>query len=524
MMDEWALKSLLKPGAYPEPTSSVRLVQTHVSFLFITDNFVYKIKKPVDFGFLNFTTIDHRRFYCNEEVRLNRRLCPDTYLGVLAVRETPSGATFCGDGEIIDYAVKMKRLPDERMLDRMLVEGRVTEHDIRKIARAIAGFHLAAERGGPIDEYGSVAGIMRNWEENFQQAGSFIGISLAEKDLEIIGQYVSTFISENEAIFAERVNLGFIRDCDGDIHLENICLTDPVCIFDCIEFNDRFRYTDTAADIAFFLMDLDFHGKSAFSHPFLDEYTALTGDRGLLPILDFYKTYRAFVRGKVESMKLTDPDIPDPEKTDAGYKARGYFRLARGYILRGKTPKSLVITCGLMGSGKSATASALAFELGTEIVSSDALRKELSKTAQERHGLDEYGAGIYSPAFDEATYEALLSRSESALRAGRGMIVDATFRRRGDRLRFADMATRNEVPFFIVHTFCPESVARERLIARQSKPGNLSDGRWELFPRQKEEFEAPGSGEGTLIFLDTSRPMMDNIDIILKAMGAFDGA
>lgn len=220
-------------------------------------------------------------------------------------------------------------------------------------------------------------------------------------------------------------------------------------------------------------------------------------------------------------MKLTDPDISDSEKTDAGYKARRYFRLARGYLLRRKTPKSLVITCGLMGSGKSATASALAFELGTEIVSSDALRKELAKVAPDRSILDEYGTGIYTPAFDEATYEALLSRSETSLRAGQVIIVDATFRRKVDRLRFADMARRNEVPFFIIHTFCPESLARERLIDRQRKPGSLSDGRWELFHRQKEEFEVPGSGEGTLIFLDTSRPMNDNIDIILKAMGGF---
>jgi aminoglycoside phosphotransferase family enzyme/predicted kinase len=523
-MEEWALKSLLKPEAYPEPTRSVRLLQTHVSFLFVTDNFVYKIKKPVDFGFLNFTTIDRRRFYCNEEVRLNRRLCPDTYLGVLAVREAHSGASFSGDGNIIDYAVKMRRLPEERMLDRMLAEGKVTEDDIRAIARAIALFHLAAERGGAMDEYGSLEGIRRNWEENFQQAVSFFDITLAERDLAFIRKQIETFLTENAAIFAERVNLGFIRDCDGDIHLENICLTDPVCVFDCIEFNDRFRYTDTAADIAFFLMDLDFHGKSAFSAPFLDEYCAVSGDRGLFPLLDFYKIYRAFVRGKVESMKMTDPDIPEAEKSAAGRKARRYFRLARGYLLRRKMPKALFITCGLMGSGKSATASALAFELGTEIVSSDALRKELAKMPPESRSRDEYGAGIYAPAFDAATYEALLTRCEDALREGRGMIADATFRRRRDRLRFADLAERNALPFYIIHTSCPESVARERLMDRELRPGTLSDGRWELFHLQEAEFEAPWSGEGRLISLDTSLPMDDNIDIILKAMGAFNGA
>jgi aminoglycoside phosphotransferase family enzyme/predicted kinase len=523
-MDEWALKSLLKPEAYPEPTSSVSLVQTHVSFLFITDSFVYKIKKPVDFGFLNFTTIDRRRFYCNEEVRLNRRLCPDTYLGVVALRETPSGATFCGDGNIIDYAVKMKRLPDWLMLDRMLAEGRATEREIRKIARAIACFHLAAERGGGIDDYGSVAEIRRNWEENFQQAGMFINITLTERDLSLIKRYVETFLTENDAMFAERASNGFIRDCDGDIHLENICLTDPVCIFDCIEFNDRFRYTDTAADIAFFLMDLDFHGKNSFSQPFLDEYSAITGDICLFPLLDFYKIYRAFVRGKVQSMKLADPDIPDSEKTDAGHKARRYFRLARGYILRRSLPKTLIITCGLMGSGKSAIASALALELGIDSVSSDAVRKEITKTPTGILRKDGYGTGIYGPAVNDAVYRELLSRSGKALKGGISIIVDATFRNKEDRVRFAALAGDNGASFYILHTFCAEAIAKDRLDARDHFTGGLSDGRWELLPHQKAEFEPPDNGEGRLIPLDTSRPMGDNIDTILKGMEIYDGA
>ena len=233
-MDQRLLKSLLMPDAYPEPTKSVRLLQTHVSFLFITDNYVYKIKKPVDLGFLNFTSIDRRRFYCNEEVRLNRRLCPEIYLGVVEVLESASGATFRGEGKVIDYAVKMKRLPEERMLDRMLAEGKVSASDIRKIARTIAEFHLNAERGRTISRYGSITAIRRNWEENFRQIGEFVNISLAKKDLHMITLWVETFMARNQALFAERVSRGFIRDCDGDIHLENICLTSHVCIFDCI--------------------------------------------------------------------------------------------------------------------------------------------------------------------------------------------------------------------------------------------------------------------------------------------------
>jgi len=517
-MDERSLKSLLRPDAYPEDTKNVRLVQTHVSFIFITDNFAYKIKKPVDFGFLNFTTIDRRRFYCSEEVRLNRRLCPDIYLGVVELREAASGVSFCGEGKIIDYAVRMKRLPEERMLDRMLSEGKVTELEIRRIARTIAGFHLDAERGEAINDYGRVAAIHNNWEENFQQIEKFTGISIQATDLSIIRGYIENFIKENEALFAQRLENGFIRDCDGDIHMENICLTDPVCIFDCIEFNNRFRYTDTAADIAFFLMDLDFHGKREFAKPFLEEYCTVTGDSGLLPVLDFYMIYRAFVRGKVESLKMAEAEVPDEERIIAAEKAGRYFRLARGYILRKRMPPTMIITCGVMGSGKSTAAQALAFELGMDILSSDALRKKMSNTTQGKRGLDEYGKGIYSPSFDEAVYRGLLFMSEESLKSGRNLIVDATFRRRSDRHTFAGLAAKSGVSFFIVHTFCPDSLAKERLIARAMEPSAVSDGRWEIYQPQMDEFEPPGNGEGKLIPVDTSLPVADNVNMILRVM------
>jgi hypothetical protein len=522
-MNQLILKSLQKPDAYPEATNSVRLLQTHVSYLFITDNFVYKVKKPVDFGFLDFSTINRRRTYCNEEVRLNRRLCPEIYLGVVEVRGTAQSANFCGKGKLIDYAVKMKRLPEERMLDRMLAEGKVTAADIRNIAQVIACFHLNAERGKAIDEYGSVAGIRKNWRENFRQLGEFVSISLTKMELEVIRSWVETFMAANEALFEERVSQGFIRDCDGDIHLENICLTSPICIFDCIEFNNRFRYTDTAADIAFFLMDLDFHDMRIFSNVFVEEYAAATCDPGFMKLLEFYKIYRAVIRGKVESLKLFDPNIPDTDKISARNKARKYFRLARGYVLRQGLPRMLIITNGLMGSGKSAIVSALAFELQMETISSDAVRKELATIPRNRRNFDEYGTGIYTAAFSEATYAELLSRSEKTLQAGRSMIVDATFCRKSDRLCFRSLAARSNIPFYIIQISCPEKLIKLRLDERSRNTDELSDGRWELFYKQKDEFEPPGKEEGKLISIDTSRPLYDNIDHILQNLESIDG-
>lgn len=517
-MDKLPFKSLLNPGVYPEPTESVRLVQTHISYLFITDDFVYKIKKPVDLGFLNFSTIDRRRFYCAEEVRLNRRLCPDIYLGVVEVRLSPDGPAFCGDGPAMDYAVKMKRLPESLMLDRMLAEGAVTAAGIREIARVIAGFHLRAERGAEIDENGSIGSIKRSCEENFHQIEELLPLALAAGDLTMIRKWVYAFISDNEPLFAGRVREGFIRDCDGDIHLENICMTSPICIFDCIEFNSRFRHIDTAADIAFFLMDLDFHGKDIFAEPFLDEYILRTGDTGLTPLLDFYKINRAVVRSKVELLKLLDPQIPEPEKDAAREKARRYFRLARGYLLRRGGGEVLIITCGLTGSGKSHVASALASHLAMELLSSDVVRRELAHLPPGRRYADEFNKGLYAPSNSEATYSELLRRSENILRGGRGVIVDATFRRKRDRLLFANLAARLKVPIYILHTRCPEDLVKRRLEERSRDPAAVSDGRWEVYVLQKEEFEPPETAEGNLITLDTSKALDDIIDCIAQTM------
>jgi uncharacterized protein len=518
-MGKRLLKSLLKPSAYDEPTSTVRLVQTHVSFLFITDHFVYKIKKPVDLGFLNFTTLDRRRFYCNEEVRLNRRLCPDIYLGVLEVRESSHGVNLRGEGTVIDYAVKMKRLPEERMLDRLLEEDAVSVDDIRRIARVIAAFHLAAERGGEIDKYGSIQSIRKNWDENFLQVSGFIDSTIDRRDLGIIHEWVDRFMSAHEGVFEERVRQGFIRDCDGDIHAENICLADYVCIFDCIEFSSRFRYCDTAADIAFLLMDFDCHGKRGFSRILQHEYLERTGDEGMPGLIRFYKVLRAVIRGKVESLRLRDPHIPDDEKRAAQERARRYFRLARGYCLLDNLAPTLVVMCGLTGSGKSTIAAALGFELGVTVVSSDRVRKELAALPESARVLAAYEEGMYAPEFTAATYRELLHRTEQALAGGETVIADATFRYRSDRLRFRELAARSGASFVIIHVVCPEKLVRQRLHERGKRSDEVSDGRWEIFLHQKEDFEPLTEDEGMRILVDSSRPLNDTVGDIFKKLG-----
>jgi aminoglycoside phosphotransferase family enzyme/predicted kinase len=518
-MEQKYIIQLLKSSSYPDATLNVKLIQTHISYLFLTDRYVYKVKKPVDYGFLNFTTLDRRRFYCEEEVRLNRRLCPDVYLGVMQIRDSEQGISFQGNGEIIDYAVKMRRLPENRMLDALMRDNAVVESDIRTIAATIARFHDAAERSSEIDRYGDISVIRQNWDENFRQVAGFVGIALDRRDLDLISEWVYDFIDRNSRLFSERVAEGRIRDCDGDIHAENICLEDKVCIFDCIEFNERFRYIDTAADIAFLLMDFDYHGKKSFSDVFIDEYMSLSGDRGMSGILDFYKIYRAFVRGKVECFRLNDPDMNADEKRSACERASRHFCLARGYILRRKLNPSLVIFSGLMGTGKSTLAAELAFELGLEQVKSDAVRKQIAGIPATERCLDKFNEGIYAADYTKKTYLRMQETADSALASGHSIILDASFSKRGDRENLRQLAEKTKAGFFIINTICPDEVAKNRLDSRILDAKEPSDGRRDLFHLQKNEFEAIADDEGRLLVTDTSKPLQENMNEILRFLG-----
>lgn len=518
-MDQRLLSSLLRPEAFPEPTMSVSLRQTHVSWLLFTDRHVYKIKKPVDFGFLNFTTMDRRRFYCHEEVRLNSRLSPDLYEGVIEIRETPAGAVFDGTGRVIDYAVKMQRLPAERMLDRLLEMEGVTPGRIRELARIIAAFHLDADRGGDISGYGEIGAIRRNWAEGIEQAAQFVPHCIPALHLAEIRSWADRFMAEQEALFAGRRTGGYIRDCDGDLHLGNICLTDRFHIFDCIEFNERFRYIDTAADLAFLLMDLDFHGRRDLSSLLLDEYLAVTGDRDLPLLQDFYQAYRAFVRGKVTALRLNDPSTPADELNGVKETANAYFRMARGYLLRPKLPPTLFITCGLMGSGKSTVARIMARELGLVWLRSDRTRKELAGARETTAVKDEFGSGLYSSEMNEATYGELARLAEQQLNAGQSVIADAAFCRNADRERFRRLAADMGARFMIISFEAPHDLLATRLQRRCEEGRDISDGRPELLEGQAATLEPVDHVAGELIRLTADVLPFDLVERILQELG-----
>jgi aminoglycoside phosphotransferase family enzyme len=326
------VQALLDPKTYPHAPQKVELMQTQMSFLFLTGDYVYKVKKPVDLGYLDYTTLEKRRFFCQQELKLNRRLCPDIYLEVVPIVQHQGKILLGGKGEVVEYAVKMRQLPPQHMMDVLLSKNQVSEGMVRQVAQKLVDFHQQAETNAEISRYGSLSTILINTEENFTQTQKYIGVSVSQEQYQSIKAYTDSFAEQNIRLFKKRVKEGRIRDCHGDLHSAHICFIDGICIYDCIEFNDRFRYCDVASEIAFLAMDLDYHRHPDLSQHFIDAYVKSSQDEELLKLLHFYKCYRAYVRGKVESFKLDDPHIPEGEKTRALAAARRYFQLAESYI------------------------------------------------------------------------------------------------------------------------------------------------------------------------------------------------
>ena len=325
-------QSLLNPEAYPHNPRKIELVQTQMSFVFLTGDYVYKVKKPVDLGYLDYTTLEQRHFFCHQELELNRRLCPDAYLAVVPIVEEKGRLRIEGQGKAIEYAVKMKQLPHNRMMDVLLPQGQVTQEMVARVAGRLVSFHQKAETNQKIAAFGKLDVIRQNTDENFAQTEKYIGISIAPAEYSRIKNYTDDFIQSNASLFDKRIREGRVRDCHGDLHAAHICFIDGICIYDCIEFNERFRYSDVASEIAFLAMDLDRYQWPDLSKHLVNTYVELSHDEELVKLLNFYKCYRAYVRGKVESFELDDLYIPAEEKAKVLTDAQGYFKLAESYI------------------------------------------------------------------------------------------------------------------------------------------------------------------------------------------------
>ncbi len=506
------IEALLLPSTYPHPVERVELIQTHISYVFLAGEYVYKVKKPVEMGFLDYTTLERRRFYCEEEVRLNRRLCPDAYSGVVPVTVKDGTVSLAGAGEVVDYAVKMKRLPQERMMERLLDQGAITGEMLESLTGKLAAFHAEAETGEHIQSFGSVEAVAANWQENFEQTEPYVGRTISRDQAGAIRAYVDRFLSEEAWLLDNRVRDGRIRDCHGDLRTNAVCFEDGICVFDCIEFNERFRYVDTASDVAFLAMDVDSRGHPALSDEMVGLYLAQSLDTTLPLVLHFYKCYLAFVRGKVDGFQLDQPEIPAEQKAAAAEGARRYFALAEKYASRA-TPAVVIAMVGVTGSGKSYLAHALASRLGAVVISSDVTRKKLAGLDPMRQQREPIDSGIYSPEMTELTYAKMLLQAMPFLSRGKLVILDASYLSRQMRERAREFAERAGVRFLAAECVADEALVRERLQRRRSAVWSPSDGRWEVYRAQLKRAEPLSElPEESRLEMDGALPLAEQLD------------
>lgn len=503
------VESLLKPEAYPHNPQGIELVQTQMSFVFLTGDYAFKVKKPVNLGYLDYSTLGKRRFFCNQELDLNRRLAPDVYMEVVPIVKSRGEISIGGKGEIIEYAVKMKQLPSERTMDNLLIQNKVSEEMAVNVAEKLAAFHEKAKTKPEISAYGKLDTVITNVEENFTQTEKYLDVSIQPQKYHRIKAYTDKFIKTNKLLFQKRVENDRIRDCHGDLHAAHICFSNGIDIYDCIEFNDRFRYCDVASEIAFLAMDMDRYQHADLSQIFVNAYIKLSKDEELLQLLNFYKCYRAYVRGKVESFKLDDPYILEKEQVLT--TAQGYFDLACRYT---KESPMLLITSGLVGTGKSTLAQALSKNLGFIAISSDVTRKRLADIPLVEHRFEEFESGIYSEDFSRMTYDEMFAQARTFLSQGNSVVLDASFKKRQDRARAKILAEEAEADFIVIECVLSEGIIKTRLEQRL-KESSVSDGRWEIFEAQKQGFDEINEfpSQNHIIF-DTSKPVSNIIKTI----------
>lgn len=485
------IEAMSRPEFYPERPQTVDFIQTHISCVFLAGEFVYKVRKPVRFSFLDYSSLEKRRHFSREEVRLNRRLAPGIYLGVLPILRRESGYALGDEGshheasEIAEYAVKMRRLPEDRILEGLVSKKQVGKQEIAKIAARLVQFHAEAssERA---DTYGTSSSISKAVIGNLEECAPCVGETLSREEFERISNFLRGFIATNETLFAERVADGRVREGHGDLRCEHICLAEQIVAFDCVEFSERLRYGDVASDLAFLAMDLDRLEAPELADELVAAYTEQTHDKHLAKLMRFYKCHRAMVRGKVSTLKSQEAEVPEPECERAGQTALTCFHLADRYAAG--TASALVVVCGLSGSGKSTVARALARRFGFENLNSDAIRKRMFQGEQSSSTSGEYRAGMYDERSNQLTYDSLLAEAEKSLRHGEGVIVDATFKDSANRHRFVELAERCKVPILFVECRTDENEIHRRLLSRQQQGNSISDATWEVYLRQKEEF------------------------------------
>jgi uncharacterized protein len=513
---EQLIAFLKSPESYPHGPTEVRAIQTHISWVFIASPFVFKVKKPVNLGFLDFSTLEKRRHLCQREIDLNRRLCPEIYLETVPIYASDPGFSFKPPGDIVEYAVKMKELPHGWFLNELLEKNLVTEHQINRVISTLHRFYQAERPTPEIEQWGTPEKLKISTDENFAQVEPFVGKTISSAAIETIRHYTNRFYVANANLFRERIQHHRILDCHGDLHLDHVHLTpDATTIFDCIEFNDRFRFIDIANDLAFLAMDFDFKGRSDLGNLLLRNAAREFDDAEILKVANFYKCYRAFVRGKVETIQATEKETRNPQEHER--QAGRYFRLALRYAIAGSEPLILVVMGGV-GTGKSTIAKRLASELDWPVFSSDEIRKRLAGVPLTQRTPPELRAKIYSAQMTQQTYRKLLVDGLATLKENRGVILDATFSTRGLRKFLCDECKKANVSFQFVELELDVSEIKKRLKLRDENSGETSDARLEDFQTLSAAYEPPSEFAPSLIRVLTTTSVSDAVETILLCL------
>jgi aminoglycoside phosphotransferase family enzyme/predicted kinase len=505
---EFNILNMLNPDVYDHPVREIELIETHISWVILTGKFVYKIKKPVNFGFLDFSTLEKRKTFCEQEVDLNRRLAPDIYLGVVSISGTVDKPIVSAKGKVFEYAVKMRQFPQSSQLDNMLSAGDLSVAHIDAIAFMVANFHQSIAVATEHDEYGNNDKIIKPVMENFELISESLKTLTYIQSLDELQQWNRAEFEKQESVFKQRKNDGFVRECHGDMHLRNLVwLDDTPVAFDCIEFNPDLRWIDVISEVAFLVMDLQDQEQDQLANRFLNHYLEITGDYAGLSVLPFYLCYRAMVRAKVDALRIGQMDKNTESRQNELKAFESYLDLANSYT-KPPTP-ALIIMRGLSASGKSTVSQQLLEKLGAIRIRSDIERKRLFGRKLEDKASNDIDKGIYSARASEQTYVKLLYLASEIIIAGFTVIIDAAFLKHQQRKPFQALASRLAVPYTIVEATAPIEVLRKRIIERKN---DVSDADLSVLNNQIKHWKPLNEDElGDAVTVDTNKAL----DIVL---------
>ncbi|WP_107668462.1 AAA family ATPase [Cyanothece sp. BG0011] len=504
------IKELQNPNSYPHAVQDpIKVVQTHASAIFLTGNYAYKIKKPVDFGFLDYSNLEKRQHFLNQELTMNQAIAPDIYLEVLPITLEKNQIKIGGRGEIIEYVLKMNQFPQDCLFINLFQAGKLEKHHLQDLGKVVAKFHHNTKTNDYIRSFGNIEVIKKSIDENYERTEKYIGIAQSKQQYEETKEFTDRYFQLKQKYFKQRQQEDKIRECHGDLHLKNVCLwNNKIQLFDRIEFNEEFRYVDVMFDIAFTVMDLEARNRQDLSNIFLNTYLEYTGDWQGLQVLPVYLSRQAYVRAKVNSMLLDDPNISEEEHKKAQEDAKNYYHLAWKYTQQHQG--QIMIMSGLSGSGKTTIAKYLAQNINAILIRSDAVRKHLGNIPLDERGDSE----LYSEEMNQKTYETLIKLGEIIAKEGFNVILDAKFDRHQWRETVIEVAKKYDINLTILYCYAPVEILSDRLSKRK---GDISDATPNLLQQQQNNAQDFNEEEMSYVrTIDTTHNWQEQIKTIIK--------